>query len=86
MKCYAPLITFILVYVAFVLVELYTGKFSPLHLFLYPLAVLAYFLPVWFFVHLLVSLFIKPWKEEDLNWLFLSIDIIISGVGATTVL
>ena len=51
-----------------------------------PLGCSGLFLPVWFFVHLLVSLFIKPWKEEDLNWLFLSIDIIISGVGATTVL
>ena len=86
MKRYAPLITFFLVYAAFVLVELYTGKFSPLHLFLYPLAVLAYFLPVWFFVHLLVSLFIRPWKEEDLNWLILSIDIILSVLGASTVL
>ena len=46
---------------------------APKHLFLFPLAALGFFLPVWFFVHLIINLFIDIYKEEDLNWLIISI-------------
>lgn len=46
---------------------------APEHLFLFPLAALGFFLPVWFFVHLIINLFIDIYKEEDLNWLIISI-------------
>ena len=46
---------------------------APKYLFLFPLAALGFFLPVWFFVHLIINLFIDIYKEEDLNWLIISI-------------
>ena len=81
-KRYLPLITIFLVYAAYVSYGLCTGQFAPKHLFLFPLAALGFFLPVWFFVHLILNLFIDIYEEEDLNWLIISIDIVICGILA----
>ena len=82
MKRYLPLITAVVIYVAFILIVLGYGLFRPIQLLLFPLAILGFLIPVWFFVHLLISLFIKPWREEELNWIIISIDIVLAGVLA----
>ena len=83
MKRYTPLIVIALVYVAFVLIDLGTGLYKPAHLILFPLATLGFFVPVLFVVHLVVSLFARPWREDELTWLIISIDILIAGILAT---
>ena len=83
MRRFTPYIVIILVYVAFILIDQSSGAYIPAHLILFPMAALAYFLPVLFGVHLIVTLFARPWREEELNWIIISIDIIIAGVLAT---
>ena len=83
MKQKLPYLVIILVYIAFVIIDRAGGSYEPSHLILFPLAALAYFLPVLFAVHIIVSLFARPWREESLNWIIFSIDIIIAGALAT---
>ncbi len=82
MKRKLPLIVLVLVYAAFVAADLVGGWYKPSHLFLYPLAALAWFVIVLVGVHFIVSLFIRPWREQELNWIIISIDIIIAGILA----
>ena len=83
MKHKLPFITIALVYIAFIIIDRAMGRYEPSHLILFPLAALAFFLPVLFAVHIIVSLFARPWREESLNWIIFSIDIIIAGFLAT---
>lgn len=82
MKRKLPLIVLVLVYAAFVAADLAGGWYKPSHLFLYPLATLAWFVIVLVGVHFIVSLFLRPWREQELNWIIISIDIIIAGLLA----
>ena len=82
MKRKLPLIVLVLVYAAFVAADLVGRWYKPSHLFLYPLAALAWFVIVLVGVHFIVSLFIRPWREQELNWIIISIDIIIAGILA----
>lgn len=77
-----PIIILLLVYLAFVIVDLGLGTFEPRHLYLFPLALICFFLPIIVGIILLIALIISLWMNENLTWTMISASIILAGVLA----
>lgn len=77
-----PILIALLVYVAFVVIDLGLGAFEPRHLYLFPLALICFFLPIIVLIILLIALIILLWMNENLVWTMIGASIILAGVLA----
>jgi|GEM_PF-1836774 len=77
-----PILIALLVYVAFVVIDLGLGTFEPRHLYLFPLALICFLLPIIVLIILLIALIILLWMNENLMWTMISTAIILAGIFA----
>ena len=77
-----PILILILVYLTFVIIDLGLGTFEPRHLYLFPLVLICFLLPIIVVFVLLIALFIILWMNENLTWTMISASIMLAGVLA----
>ena len=78
-----PILIALLVYLAFVIIDLGLGTFEPKHLYLFPLILVCLFLPALVLFFLFVELVILLWMNDNLGWGMISISVVLAGVVAT---
>ncbi len=82
-----PILIALLVYLAFVIVDLSLGTFELKHLYTFPLIALALFVPIIMFTVPQVAIIIILWMSENLTWTIISFAIILAGlIGAIVVI
>ena len=77
-----PILIALLVYLAFAIIDLGLGTFEPRHLYLFPLVLICFLLPIIVLIILLIALIILLWMNENLMWTMISASIILAGVLA----